>query len=1210
MSLHRPRARAEAGSLAFTSAPPPDDSPAPRPPPRGAGLVLAFGWNGHGQLGVGDCHERALPSPLRSLAAAAVAVRSVACGSTHSLAVDVRGAAWAWGDNHHGQLGTGDRRPRLEPCELVVEGQRVTMAACGAHHSLLGTSRGRVVACGSHSRGQLGLGVKDEAKLRDDCFEWPTVVRELSGSRVTAVAAGFAHSLFLTTSGRVLSSGAGDCGQLGLGGTNDVASPEAVSAVKESLIAVVAGNYHSCALTEERAVYSWGEGRFGRLGHGTAAPELLPRLIHGLFGLRIATLACGGACTAAIDEFGRLYTWGSSTWDQCAHSGPAEQFEPKRVAALEGVALAKVDCAEDHMVALSTAAQVFAWGRDTNGRLGGAARCAKPSPPVLRVTLPPLDGLAPSGDGSVQVVSVCCKGAHSLLLTHPGELPAEHHSSLRGGGAGALPSAAHSLLDAGEQRVRATAGHRCVIQIISRDAEGHDCPTGAYSYVAWLEAASAGSLAAHSSSSGNIPPSASAPILPTGKAIPPHALPSSRKHASAASAGLLPVVSAEEGGAPPGALEVQDLGGGVHAVSFVETRSASYMLHVRLLPPGVPPAQADSAGEAIVGSPAHVIVTAAACSAADCELTGAALSGAAVAGARASFSIVPRDKFGNRLRSGGTLPFEVALRSLERAGRAASALQGATVARQKDGTHLCSFQSSTAGRIAVFVKLRGEEVAGTPFFVQVSAGPASAERSALVGKQAWSVRVGKQFALEIQAADSDGNARPRGSDRIAVQVCGPSAFPFEVEALEGGRYRCTGTPSAAGQHYVTPMLNGSERLAGAPFRLEVLPLQLSDVAARLELHGDGMHSALQGEPARFVARAVDQTGATLAAAALGRGVTLRCALGEPEGGEAEVTEQEDGSFAVEYTPRHAGAVRLHLSLGAQLADDSHVVRVFLAAAWSFYQLGLVAVAEPHARLPDGFYELPPVGFGTPSAGRPFALLSELREAPYDPLPAVLSIERGSDLGLQLAAEHACRALQAAGCALPPHGEPPPPAAAAAAAAGRRDDEAAAKAYAALLAAFVSSWLGGQWGEAEEAEAARRLRAAREARGANVVPLGGIRRGGQRPRALLYKVLYDELLCEQPAGCELRRSHHGRLECWLRSADPRVPPQQVHLFTYNERKEQQPDPRTCAAQGNAADEWAAHAYGARTGAISSRVLPRFLKASRHLPRRPPRALARQ
>ena len=166
--------------------------------------VFAFGYNGHGQCGVGDYNDRSAPRPVRALVSAGIQAQLVSCGSMHSILVDQHGGAWAWGANSHGQLGTGGRSDRAEPARITCDGQRVVGLAAGGSHSLLCTSRGRAFACGSNAAGQLGLPHDDPAAVAyagsgdSKTLLVPTVVAELLGTRIVAVAAGFTHSAFLS----------------------------------------------------------------------------------------------------------------------------------------------------------------------------------------------------------------------------------------------------------------------------------------------------------------------------------------------------------------------------------------------------------------------------------------------------------------------------------------------------------------------------------------------------------------------------------------------------------------------------------------------------------------------------------------------------------------------------------------------------------------------------------------------------------------------------------------------------------------------------------------------------------------------------------------------------------------------------------------------------------------------------------------------------
>lgn len=57
-----------------------------------------------------------------------------------------------------------------------------------------------------------------------------------------------------------------------------------------------------------RVLATWGNGDFGRLGHGLPlAAEELPRVVSGLAGEEIVAVACGGAHTAAVT--GRKNAW-------------------------------------------------------------------------------------------------------------------------------------------------------------------------------------------------------------------------------------------------------------------------------------------------------------------------------------------------------------------------------------------------------------------------------------------------------------------------------------------------------------------------------------------------------------------------------------------------------------------------------------------------------------------------------------------------------------------------------------------------------------------------------------------------------------------------------------------------------------------------------------------------------------------------------------
>ena len=71
--------------------------------------------------------------------------------------------------------------------------------------------------------------------------------------------------------------GYGIDGRLGLTEAEGRLLPELVSALSGvSVKGVAAGRWHSLARTADGALYSWGGGGFGRLGHGDEARLRLP----------------------------------------------------------------------------------------------------------------------------------------------------------------------------------------------------------------------------------------------------------------------------------------------------------------------------------------------------------------------------------------------------------------------------------------------------------------------------------------------------------------------------------------------------------------------------------------------------------------------------------------------------------------------------------------------------------------------------------------------------------------------------------------------------------------------------------------------------------------------------------------------------------------------------------------------------------------------
>src|SRR6185312_7168930 len=72
---------------------------------------------------------------------------------------------------------------------------------------------------------------------------------------------------------------------------------------------IAAGNYHTCALTVVGGVKCWGFNRYGQLGDGTHKRRLTPVGVSHLAS-GVSDLVAGGFHTCAVTDGGDMRCWG------------------------------------------------------------------------------------------------------------------------------------------------------------------------------------------------------------------------------------------------------------------------------------------------------------------------------------------------------------------------------------------------------------------------------------------------------------------------------------------------------------------------------------------------------------------------------------------------------------------------------------------------------------------------------------------------------------------------------------------------------------------------------------------------------------------------------------------------------------------------------------------------------------------------------------
>lgn len=234
-------------------------------------------------------------------------VLSVSCGPWHSAAITSLGQLFTFGDGSFGALGHGDRSSSSVPREVeTLKGFRTVRVSCGFWHTAAvvdvsfqstsseTSSGGKLFTWGNGDEGQLGHGDK-EPRLLPFCI---TALEEMSFCKV---ACGQSITVALTASGEVYTMGRADYGQLGNPGHAGGLPTCVQGKLKNIFIEDIAcGSFHVAALSLTSEVYTWGRGKNGQLGHGDFNDRDIPTLVEGLRNKQVKALACGNNFTAAI----------------------------------------------------------------------------------------------------------------------------------------------------------------------------------------------------------------------------------------------------------------------------------------------------------------------------------------------------------------------------------------------------------------------------------------------------------------------------------------------------------------------------------------------------------------------------------------------------------------------------------------------------------------------------------------------------------------------------------------------------------------------------------------------------------------------------------------------------------------------------------------------------------------------------------------------
>jgi alpha-tubulin suppressor-like RCC1 family protein len=322
------------------------------------GTLWAWGDNKKGCLGQGDAKKRTELVKFE-FPGGSGSIEAFAFGDRHSLLLTKEGEVYAWGDNNYGQLGQGHAQELKKPTKVEGSwfGMKVRAIACGSYFSMAATEDGSVYVWGDNDCGQLGVGDTDNR------FE-PVKINIQNAEKI---AGGCQHAVAITFSGELFVWGCNYQGQLGFENLVSRYHPEPHHL--PDLDEVVCSAFHTIGRTKNGEVYVWGDNSHHELGLGDSRQRPVPvKLLDG-----VRSFASGEGHSLVLLEDGSVLAWGSNSSGQLGLGHVEEVVEPEKVSIPSESPVVAIMCGNSFSMVLTRVGKLYVWGNNKKRQLGGVA---------------------------------------------------------------------------------------------------------------------------------------------------------------------------------------------------------------------------------------------------------------------------------------------------------------------------------------------------------------------------------------------------------------------------------------------------------------------------------------------------------------------------------------------------------------------------------------------------------------------------------------------------------------------------------------------------------------------------------------------------------------------------------------------------------------------------------------------------------------------
>ena len=350
-----------------------------------SGSLWSWGRNNFGQLGQGLTTSVDISSPVQ-IGSSNTWAKVYSCGSS-SFAIRNDRTLWAWGRNQNGQLGRGNVVYMSAPAQVGALTDWIKVGSSSG--STIGLRANGTLWAWGDNAGFVGIGTNQNGFLGISASLFWTSSPVQIGSATDwsdfEISTDFVDPtiLALKTNGTLWTWGSNSSGLLGRSLPSEILPSFTQVGALSTWKRIAAGGNNSFGIRSDGSLWAWGDngsGRLGLLGVGPFTDITSPTRVGSLTGwVEVKTSGHTLAIRSAISNgatSGSLFAWGENTNGRLGIGNTTDMSSPVQVGANTDWFVVSVNPSQTtltrpvHSCAIRTNGTLWAWGSNNYGQLG------------------------------------------------------------------------------------------------------------------------------------------------------------------------------------------------------------------------------------------------------------------------------------------------------------------------------------------------------------------------------------------------------------------------------------------------------------------------------------------------------------------------------------------------------------------------------------------------------------------------------------------------------------------------------------------------------------------------------------------------------------------------------------------------------------------------------------------------------------------------